>query len=167
MTPMDDDRGEVPRYMLEVKGGDAGTADGPGEPGHIKITPVGDSTADIVAELSRPRPPVTDAGTVDFSAMLRESWQPLARDRMNAVLGRPYLATQLASLLPADVCMRLTDRLEGLIHEAVQRELDKLHDELDQVTAATLARLAAQADAKLEDLKRERFSSHPATRWGG
>jgi hypothetical protein len=111
--------------------------------------------------------PVTDTGRVDFSAMLSESWQPIARDRMNAVLGRPYLSTQITALLPADVCMRLIDRLERLIHEAVQRELDKLHDELDSVTAATLARLAAQADTKLEELRRERFGATPSHRWGG
>lgn len=136
------------------------------------MSPVDDDRADVIAELGRERPPIvrapaTDAGEVDFRAMLSESWQPLARDRMNAVLGRPYLSTQLTALLPADVCLRLTERLEGLIHEAVQRELDKLHDELDSVTAATLARLAAQADAKLEELKRERFGSNPAHRWGG
>lgn len=170
MTPVDDDRAE----MVTLCGVDIGNDR---ICPRFKPCPTHDPVGELLEEVATTPPnpdgsvtlraPANDAGRVDFSEMLRESWQPIARDRLNAVLGRPYLSTQLTALLPADVCLRLTERLEALIHEAVQLELDKLHDELDTVTAATLARLAAQADSKLEELKRERFSSHPATRWGG
>lgn len=103
--------------------------------------------------------PTTDVGTVDFQALLAESWQPIARDRLNVVLGRPYLATQLAHYLPADVCMRLVDRLEGLVEREVAREVDRIHADVNEATRQTLARLAAQADQKLEELRRERFSN--------
>lgn len=136
MSPVDDDRGEVPPETVE--------------------TTVEHFTA-----------PATDTGRVDFREMLKTDAAWGLRERVNAVLGRPYLSTQLAAVLPIDVLLRLTERLEHLIHEAVQRELDKLHDELDAVTAATLARLAAQADTKLEELRRERFGANPAHRWGG
>lgn len=154
-----------PRFMLEVKGGDAGTPDGPGEPGYVKITPVPPETVETTVEHFTA--PATDTGRVDFREMLKTDAAWGLRERVNAVLGRPYLSTQLAAVLPVDVLLRLTERLEHLIHEAVQRELDKLHDELDAVTAATLARLAAQADTKLEELRRERFGANPAHRWGG
>lgn len=169
MSPVDDDRGEVPRYMIELKGGDAGTSDGPGEPGYIKISPVHpdqrpeDLLEEILTTPMNPdgsvtlRAPATDTGRVDFREMLSESWQPAARDRMNAVLGRPYLATQLAELLPADVCMRLVDRLEHLIEERVRSELEQIHLDVDNAVATTLTRLAAAADDKRRELTRERF----------
>jgi len=159
----------APRYMIELKGGDAGTADGPGEPGYIKISPVHpdqtpeDLLEEIVNTPMNPdgsvtlRAPATDTGRVDFREMLSESWQPLARDRMNAVLGRPYLSTQLAELLPADVCLRLTERLEHLIEERVRSELEQIHLDVDNAVATTLTRLAAAADDKRKELTRERF----------
>lgn len=103
--------------------------------------------------------PATDEGRVDFSELLSESWQPYARDRLNAVLGRPYLATQLAHYLPADVCHRLLDRLEGLVEREVAREVDRIHADVNEATRQTIARLAAQADQKLEELRRERFGT--------
>lgn len=99
----------------------------------------------------------TDAGRVDFRDLLQTDASVQLRDRLNGVLGRPYLATQLAGMLPPDVCVRLADRLEALIHEHVQREVDKIHDDIDRATAATLQRLAAAADDKRRELHRERF----------
>jgi hypothetical protein len=170
VSPVDDDRGERPRYMIELKGGDAGTADGTGEPGYIKISPLppNDQTPEDLLEeiLTTPtnpdgsvtlRAPATDTGRVDFREMLSESWQPAARDRMNAVLGRPYLSTQLAELLPADVCLRLIERLEHLIEERVRSEVAQIHLDVDNAVATTLTRLAAAADDKRRELTRERF----------
>lgn len=165
MSPVDDDREERPRFVLEVKGGDAGTVDGPGEPGYVKITPVPPETVETTVEHFTA--PATEVGRVDFREMLKTDVAWGMRERLNAVLGRPYLSTQLASMLPADVLLRLTERLEHLIEEGVRREVDKLHEDVSEVTRQTLARLALDAEDKLRELKQERFGRHPSSSWGG
>lgn len=198
MSPVDDDRGEAPRYLIEMKGGDAGTPDGPGGPGYIKISPVhpDQTPEDLLEEILRTpmnpdgsvtlrapadptwcacpcgraghsAAPANDAGTVDFHEMLKTDAAWGLRERLNAVIGRPYLSTQLAATLPADVLLRLTERLEHLIEEGVRRQIDAIHDDVTEVTRQTLARLAEQTDTKLRALRRERFGSNPSTRWGG
>lgn len=159
-----------PRYMIELKGGDAGTADGPGEPGYIKISPVHpdqtpeDLLEEIVNTPMNPdgsvtlRAPATDTGRVDFRELLRDSHEWKLRDRLNTVLGRPYLSTQLVSMLPADVCLRLAERLDHLVEERVRHEVEQIHSDVDNAVTTTLARLAAAADTKRKELTRERFS---------
>lgn len=159
------DSGPRPRFLLEVKGGDAGTPDGPGEPGYVKVTPVPPETTE--SALEHFTAPATDTGRVDFREMLKTDAAWGLRERLNAVLGRPYLSTQLAATLPADVLLRLTERLEHLIEEGVRRQIDAIHDDVTEVTRQTLARLAEQTDTKLRALRRERFGSNPSTRWGG
>lgn len=77
-------------------------------------------------------------------------------------LGRPYLATQLAAALPNDVAMRLVQRIEELTGPEIERRLGQhiadLQADIDNVTAATLVRLAEAADAKRKELTRERFA---------
>jgi hypothetical protein len=84
-------------------------------------------------------------------------------DRLTAVLGRKYLAYQLASMLPPDVAVRLADRVEELTGPEVERrvaeQIDRIHADVNEATAQTLARLAAAADLKRKELTRERF--HP------
>jgi hypothetical protein len=103
------------------------------------------------------RAPATDAGRVDFRELLRDSHEWKIRDRLNATLGRPYLATQLVSMLPSDVCLRLAERLDHLVEERVRKEVERIHLDVDNAVSTTLARLAAAADDKRKDLTRERF----------
>lgn len=101
--------------------------------------------------------PAYDAGRVDFSEMLTQDYQWSLKHRFDALLGRPYLSTQLAALLPADVALRLADRLTAVVEERVRAEIDRLQDDITNATAQTLARMAANADEKLKELRNERY----------
>lgn len=110
------------------------------------------------APSSKPEAPV-----VDFHQMLGDDdsrgWA--IQRQLKEQLGRPYLATQLASMLPHEVAMRLVQRIEELTGPELERRLGQhisdLQADIDNVTADTLVRLAAQADAKRKELTRERF----------
>lgn len=101
--------------------------------------------------------PTTDTGEVNFADLLTTDAHWSLKRRFDLSLGRPYLATQLAALLPADVALRLADRLEHVIEEKVRAEVDKIHDDISTATAQTLARMAAGTDKKLEELRNERY----------
>ncbi|NUO56011.1 MAG: hypothetical protein HOV78_05070 [Hamadaea sp.] len=101
--------------------------------------------------------PAYSAGRVDFSEMLTQDWQWSIKHRLDALLGRPYTSTQVAALLPADVALRLTDRIEHVIEERVRAEIDRIQDDITNATAETLARMAASADEKLKELRNERY----------
>lgn len=102
-------------------------------------------------------PPATNVGEVNFADLLTTDAHWSLKNRFDRVLGRPYLSTQLAALLPADVAYRLSERLEHLVEEAVRREVDKIHDDVQTATAETLSRMATATDKKLEELRNERY----------
>lgn len=116
--------------------------------------PVDGPTHNVAAD------PAYDAGRVDFSEMLTTDAQWSLKAQFDELLGRPYLSVQLAAMLPADVALRLSRRIAGTIEDRVRRELDHLHEEINAATTDTLARLAAQTDGKLKELRRERFTGH-------
>ena len=101
---------------------------------------------------------------VDFRAMLGDDSRRWSVQRQLAdTLGRPYLATQLAQLLPPDVATRLVQRVDQLLGPEIERRVSayvaQLQDDVDRATAETLARLAQAADQKREELHRERFGT--------
>jgi ribosomal protein L29 len=120
-----------------------------------------DTTATVrskVAELELAGPdPAYSAGRVDFAEMLKTDAQWSLKHRFDDLLGRPYLATQLAAMLPADVALRLVERAEAVIQLRVQAHLDQLLNEINRTTEDTIDRLAKQAQEKREELTRERF----------
>lgn len=101
--------------------------------------------------------PAYSTGRVDFSEMLTQDYQWSLKHQFDALLGRPYLSTQLAALLPADVALRLADRLTHVVEERVRGEVDRIQDDITNATATTLARMAATTDKKLEELRNERY----------
>jgi hypothetical protein len=107
--------------------------------------------------------PATDTGRVDFSELLKTDAQWALKERLHASLGRPYLAVQLAQLLPADVCLRLADRVDQLVGPEVERRvaarLEAIHYEVNEQTTATLAKLRQDAEQKARELSDERFSN--------
>lgn len=107
-------------------------------------------------ELAGPDPAYS-AGRVDFADMLKTDAQWSLKHRFDELLGRPYLATQLAAMLPADVALRLVERAEAVIVLRTQANLDRLANEIHRTTEATIDRLAKTANDKREELKRERF----------
>ena len=116
------------------------------------------SVKEAVAALELAGPdPAYSAGRVDFADMLKTDAQWSLKHRFDALLGRPYLATQLAAMLPADVALRLVERAEAVIAIRVNEQMDQLMAELSRTTEDTIERLANEAAAKREELKRERF----------
>jgi hypothetical protein len=105
----------------------------------------------------------SDTGRVDFHELLKTDAQWKLKERLHAALGRPYLAVQLAQLLPADVCLRLADRVDQLVGPEVERRvsarLEEIHYEVAEQTTATLARLRADSDQKARELSDERFGT--------
>lgn len=116
-------------------------------------TPEGSSNASV--------PAGNDAGQVDFHELLKTDTQWALKERLHASLGRPYLAVQLAQLLPADVAVRLADRVDQLVGPEVERRvaarLEAIHYEVNEQTTATLSRLRADAEEKARALSDERF----------
>lgn len=107
-------------------------------------------------ELAGPDPAYS-AGRVDFAEMLKTDAQWSLKHRFDELLGRPYLSTQLAAMLPADVALRLVERAEAVIVLRTQANLDRLANEINRTTEATIDRLAKTANEKREELTRERF----------
>jgi hypothetical protein len=106
-----------------------------------------------------------EAPVVDFHQLLgdNDSQAWAIQHQLKEQLGRPYLATQLAAALPADVAMRLVQRIAELTGPELERRLgehiSELQADIDTATAEALARLAASADEKRQELTRERFAS--------
>lgn len=120
-----------------------------------------DSVKRAVAALELAGPdPAYSAGRVDFSEMLKTDAAWTIKNRLDELLGRPYLSTQLAAMLPADVALRLVERAEAVIVLRTQANLDRLANEINRTTEATIDRLAKTANDKRKELHRERFG-HP------
>lgn len=82
-------------------------------------------------------------------------WSP--EYKLRCVTGRPALVARLIEHLPTPLAAELADVLEATLQHRVQEELDKVHADINGVVGATLARMAAEADNKREELRRERF----------
>lgn len=96
---------------------------------------------------------------VNLREMLTEPWMPELADRLFKTLGRKYLAHQLVSMLPADVALRLVDRVDEVVEHQVSTAVERIHQDVDGAVALTLARLAEAADAKRREISRERFTT--------
>ena len=104
--------------------------------------------------------PIPTVQRIDFREMLRDDpGSKITRDRLAHVLVRPYLATQLVEHLPRDVSARLADRLESLVHEAVERNTAAIGQSVAHEVNVALERMDAAAEAKREELRRERFNT--------
>ena len=101
--------------------------------------------------------PAYHTGRVDFSEMLHTDAQWSLKHRFDELLGRPYLSTQLAAMLPADVALRLVERAEKVVASRVEQALARIGNEIAQTTENTLNRLQQETDEKLKELRRERF----------
>lgn len=117
-------------------------------------------TVAVVAELedkgSAPDP-AYHTGRVDFSEMLHTDAQWSLKHRFDELLGRPYLSTQLAAMLPADVALRLVERAEKVVASRVEQALARIGNEISRTTEDTLTRLQQETDDKLKELRNERF----------
>lgn len=96
---------------------------------------------------------------VNLREMLSEPWMPELAERLFKTLGRKYLAHQLVSMLPADVALRLVDRVDEVVEHQVSTAVERIHQDVDGAVALTLARLAEAADAKRREISRERFTT--------
>lgn len=99
---------------------------------------------------------------VDFREMLGDddhAWS--VRNRLTAVLGRPYLATQIAQHLPADVSARLADRLDSLVSQAIADDRMRTNQAVATATNEAWERIRSathEARAQLrKELHGERF----------
>lgn len=146
--------GKAAGAMITAKGGSAGTAEGPGEPGEVTIRRHPDGGYMGAATV------VNGGQEVNLRDMLTEPWQPALAERLTRTLGRKYLAHQLVSMLPADVALRLVDRVDEVVEHKVAEEVERIHQDVDGAVTTTLARLAEQADTKRRELSRERFTGH-------
>lgn len=97
---------------------------------------------------------------VNLREMLTEPWMPALAERLYAVLGRKYLAHQLVSILPADLALRMVQRVEEVIDHQVTTAVEQIHQDVDGAVTTTLARLAEEADTKRREITRERYAGH-------
>lgn len=97
---------------------------------------------------------------VNLRDMLSGPWQPALAERLIALLGRKYLAHQVVSMLPADVALRLVQRVEEVIDHQVSTAVERIHQDVDGAVTTTLARLAEEADTKRREITRERYAGH-------
>lgn len=97
----------------------------------------------------------TEVPEVDFRAALRNdshAWD--LRTRLEVVLGRPFLATQLVDQLTADTGARLADRLEAIVTANVEAAVRKVHEEVDRQVTDKINRLNEE---RAKVVSRERF----------
>lgn len=102
----------------------------------------------------------TQAGEVDFRHMLKDdaaAWS--AKARIEKVLGRPYLATQLADQLAPDTAAALADRLESLVSQAVAETEMRLSAETSRLVTEKIAEIRATRTSPAEAVSRERFNT--------
>jgi hypothetical protein len=123
-----------------------------GDPADLKPIPVPGGASTVTG-------PLAQSPRVDFREMLRDSpGAIMKRERIAAVIGRPYLATQLVELLPVEVSARLADRLQSLKSQIIAETIAEISAEVTRETITAIQRLDAEAAAKLEEVRRERFT---------
>lgn len=100
-----------------------------------------------------------DAGEVDFRHMLKDdaaAWS--AKSRLEHVLNRPYLATQLADQLEPHTAAALADRLETLVSQAVAETELRISAEMSKVVTAKMAEIRRERSERVQEVTRERFT---------
>lgn len=81
-----------------------------------------------------------------------------AEYKLRHLLARPDLAKRVVAYLPPAIAAELADRLTETVAARLEREVRQIHEDLQQATSVTLARLAAEADRKRKELTDERFA---------
>jgi len=122
-----------------------------GDPKDLKPIPVPGGASTMTG-------PLAQSPQVDFREMLRDSpGAIMKRERIAAVLGRPYLATQLVELLPVEVSARLADRLQSLKAQIIAETIAQISADVARETVTAIERLDADAAAKLKEVRNERY----------
>lgn len=112
-----------------------------------------------------PTPECVSPERVDFREMLGDDSQKwTARHRIAHVLGRPYLATQLADQLDPETAAKLADRLETLVKQAREEAVAEINNAVTAQVVSAIERLDAQTAAKLREVRNERFGSGSGSR---
>lgn len=129
----------------------------------------GVSGADVVeaytagdAELARIKAhaEATDVGEVDFRHMLKDdaaAWS--AKSRIEKVLSRPFLATQLADQLDPHTAASLADRLETLVSQAVAEAELAISRDVAAVVSAKVREIRETRSEQAQAVSRERFNT--------
>ena len=113
------------------------------------------------AELARikAQAEATDVGEVDFRHMLKDdaaAWS--AKSRLEKVLGRPFLATQLADQLDPHTAASLADRLETLVSQAVAEAELAISRDVAAVVSAKVREIRETRSERAKEVTRERFT---------
>lgn len=101
----------------------------------------------------------TDVGEVDFRHMLKDdaaAWS--AKSRIEKVLGRPFLATQLADQLDPHTAASLADRLETLVSQAVAEAELAISRDVAAVVSAKVREIRETRSERAKEVARERFT---------
>jgi hypothetical protein len=115
--------------------------------------------AEMRAQAGRPldQPP-----RVDFREMLADDDQAWSvKSRLEKVLGRPHLSTQLADQLDHETGCKLADRLDTLVSQAVSEAVMAINQQVASVTEQTVDRLRVETESarkQLREATRERFT---------
>lgn len=109
------------------------------------------SYAEMRAKYDKPLPSVVEVA--DVQRPLPE-WS--TEYKLRHVLGRPSLAARLCAHLSAPEAAELAEVLDGLF----ERSMVAVQRAVDEVTEETLARMHEDAQAKLREVRSERFRSH-------
>lgn len=111
------------------------------------------------AEL-RAKYPEHDAPEVDFRAALKNDGHAWGtKSRLEALLGRPYLATQLVDQLDPEVSTRLAYRLQELFTVELERAMHAVNLEVEAQVQAKIAQFETERVERAEGVRRERFGS--------
>jgi hypothetical protein len=100
----------------------------------------------------------TNVGEVDFRHMLKDdaaAWS--AKSRLEKVLGRPFLATQLADQLDPHTAASLADRLETLVSQAVAEAELAISRDVAAVVSAKVREIRETRSEQAKAVSRERF----------
>jgi hypothetical protein len=102
----------------------------------------------------------TNVGEVDFRHMLKDdaaAWS--AKSRIEKVLGRPFLATQLADQLDPHTAASLADRLETLVSQAVAEAELAISRDVAAVVSAKVREIRETRSEQAQAVSRERFNT--------
>lgn len=100
----------------------------------------------------------TKVGKVDFRDMLKDdgpAWS--VRSRLEKVLGRAFLATALADQLDPEIAVRLADRLDKLVEQAVADHELATAQQVAAAVSAKVQEYRESRETRTEAVTRERF----------
>lgn len=95
-------------------------------------------------------------GVVDVADTQRPLPEWSTEYKLRHVLGRPSLARRLCAHLEPQEAAELAEVLDGLF----ERSMAAVQRAVDEVTEETLARMHEDAQIKLREVRRERFTGH-------